>query len=425
MVRRILFVLGLCLGTLGLLALGAGLWLVGRPLSASASPARGLGAPLESEDLVDLVPAPSTDIEGSGSVVPRREEEVLEAADLPGRTVPRTTPPLRNTLNILLVGVDRRPGARSGGRTDTILVAVLDRSSDHVGLVSVPRDLYVEFPGHGPARINAAYGIARETGQDGLALLARVASDTLAIPIHHAVAVDLDVFESSVDALGGVTVDVPCPIVDNFVDPREPTGRRRLDVAAGRQHMDGVTAAMYARSRHGRSDWDRARRQQALLLGLRARLRTASGLARLPALWDELGEDVVSDMTRLDLLRLAQRAARTDPEHVHGFVIGFQHTDHWTTPEGRWVLLPRYDAIDASLRALFSAPSPGARPLGATCPPADVALTRPDRERFRREHGRGASGRGEPIPALGRQPPSEPGSISSHSSSEPSRPAAP
>jgi len=378
MVRRLLAVLSALAAVVLLAGTCVAVWLGGRPLAPPAP----LAPPLRAESFgTDLIAPPASAIGGGD---PAESVPVSSAAPRHLRTVKRTTPPLHNTLNILLVGVDRRPGARRGGRTDTIVVAVIDRASDHVGLVSVPRDLYVEYPGLGPARVNAAFSIARRTGQDELALLRRVVSDTLAMPIHHGAAVDLTVFERTVDALGGVVVDVPCPIQDNFLDPRTPSGRRVLDVPSGRRHLDGATAAMYVRSRHGRSDWDRARRQQAVLLGLRDRVRTPSGVARIPALWDEIGDTVSTDMTRFDMLRLARRARRTRPEHVHGFVIGYRHTEQWTTPEGRWVLLPRYDEIDAALGGLFSAPAPGTRPVAAVCPPADVALTRPDRERFRR-----------------------------------------
>lgn len=378
MVRRLLAILSALAASILLVGACVAVWLGGRPLAPSAPP-----PPTAMHDDLgsDLIEPPATAIGGGD---PAETARAPSAPPRHLRTVKRTTPPLHNTLNILLVGVDRRPGARRGGRTDTIMVAVVDRGSDHVGIVSVPRDLYVEYPGLGPARVNAAFSIARRTGQDELDLLRRVVSDTLAMPIHHGVAVDLTVFERSVDALGGVVVDVPCPIQDNFLDPRTPSGRRSLDVSAGQRHMGGVTAAMYVRSRHGRSDWDRARRQQAVLLALRDRLRSPAGIARIPSLWEELGATVSTDMTRFDMLRLVRRARRTRPEHVHGFVIGYRHTEQWTTPEGRWVLLPRYDEIDTALGGLFSAPAPGTRPAAAVCPPADVALTRPDRERFRR-----------------------------------------
>jgi len=381
MVRRLLIGLGIMAGITTVAILGLALWLFGRPLSEPRRPAATV---FDSPYYGDLIPLPSTDIKG----IPRdvgfdSAEGVSGGSAYPTitRVETRATPPLRYTLNYLLVGFDTM---RGGGRTDTIVIVVFDRSSDHIGLISVPRDLYVMVPDSGPARINAAYAIGRRQGRDGLEVLERVVEDTLAIPIHHSIAVDLGLFESAVDAVGGVTVDVPCPIQDNFIDTREASGRRLLNVEVGRRHMDGTTAAMYCRSRHGRSDWDRARRQQRVLLALRSRLLTIGGVGRIPALWEQFGDSVTTNMTRLELFRLAGQVLQADTSHLHGLVLGYQQTEHWTTPEGRWVLIPRFDAIDDALAGLFSAPSPGARPSGAQCPAADVALTRPDRHALKR-----------------------------------------
>src|SRR6185369_12295729 len=136
-------------------------------------------------------------------------------------------------------------------------------------------------------RINTVMNVARRSGEDPLALLGRVVENTLGLPIGHSVAIDLGAFERAVDALGGITLEVPCPIVDRFVDPRDPSGYRKLDLAAGPARVDGVTAAMYARSRHGRSDFSRARRQQAILVAMRHELVKTKTLLRLPTLFGQ------------------------------------------------------------------------------------------------------------------------------------------
>lgn len=388
MVRRVI----LCLCFVVLILVGgvvlSTFWLAGRPLAA---PSSRQATVFDSPYHGDLIPLPSTDIHGITrhltvvEVPPLNRRQGRQSIDaVITRAEESSTPPLRRTLNCLLVGLDRRPGMHRGGRTDTLVIAVFDRASDHIGLVSIPRDLYVVVPDHGPTRINAVWSIAGRQGRNGLETLERVVEDTLAIPIHHSLAIDLGLFERSVDALGGVTVDVRCPIQDNFIDTREESGRLALDVAAGRQHMSGRTAAMYARSRHGRSDWDRARRQQAVLFGMRDRLLSLGGVGRLPSLWDEFGSSVTTEMTRLEIFRLAVRALQADGRHIHGLVIGYRQTRAWVTPEGRWVLLPEFEAIDDALSGLFSAPTPGARPSAAECPAADVALTRPNRQAARR-----------------------------------------
>jgi LCP family protein required for cell wall assembly len=299
--------------------------------------------------------------------------ELPRPAPAPLRAPPARTPALENTRNFLIVGLDRRPDGTGPALADSLVVVVLDEGSQHVGLVSIPRDLYVDIPEGGTDRINTVYQVAKRTRREPLPLLSRVVSDTLKLPIEHALALDLGVFERAVDAVGGVDVDVPCAIRDNFVDSRAEGGRRLLDVDEGQRHLDGVTAAMYARSRHGRSDFHRARRQQAILLGVQRAL-AGLGVLKLPELWSAFESSVETDMRRIELLALARRGMNTDPAHLHGLVIGHDHVQGFRTPEGKSVLLPKYEAIDAALAKLFSAPSPGVRPERAVCEPKNAAL---------------------------------------------------
>jgi len=197
--------------------------------------------------------------------------------------------------------------------------------------------------------------------------------NTLGLPISHTVAIDLGVFERAVDALGGITVDVPCPIIDRFLDPRDPSGYRKLDLPAGPARLDGVTAAMYARSRHGRSDFSRARRQQAILLGMRRELSKTVALVRLTKWFDSLEDSLETDLSRAELLSLAQRLLRVAPQHLHGLVLGAEQVNAMQT-NGRAVLSPKPDAINDALGGLFSAPSPGLPQAGSVCPKADIAL---------------------------------------------------
>jgi LCP family protein required for cell wall assembly len=333
---------------------------------------------------VASAPDPGGDALTADAGVAEEDAPIVLPATLmiPPRPTPGPRPAFHRTSNVLLVGVDRRPPAAGGaaprrrplGRADTLILAVFDDATGHVGFVSIPRDLYVDIPGYGAARINAAMRVGVKLHKDPLVVLRDVTSTALAVPIQDVLAVDTEMFEQGIDRLGGVTVDVPCPIEDNFIDPRTPTGRRPLRVLSGRHRMDGVTAAMYARSRHGRSDWDRARRQQALLSALRERAGELGVDAWLPIALDTIGQAVTTTMTRLEMLRLAHRAAGIQRDKMHGVVIGTRQTQvHWTE-DRRAVLVPDYAAIDAQLAVLFRAPSPGRRPEGKKCPDADVAI---------------------------------------------------
>lgn len=364
---------------------GIGLhWLLDRPMTYAAHQARGSSAGSESSDVeeqdvesADQIPhgAPALALPVDVLFFPYVSDEPAPEPALPVVPSVRTEHAelkFESAESYLLVGIDHTRG--TWGRADTIVVAIFDEESGHGGLVSIPRDLYVDIPEHGPARINATLRIAARQGKNPLDVLRGVVEDVLSVEVEHVVVGDLRVFENTVDALGGLEVDVPCPLMDNFIDERTESGRRILNVEAGRQAMNGATAAMYARSRHGRSDWDRSRRQHAVLSALRRRVREAGMAEWVPVLGAALEEGVITSMSRLELLRLIRRVSRLDEGRLHGLLIGSRQVERHRTAEGRSVLLPNYEAIDEALSGLFEAPAPGIAPRARLCRPTDIAL---------------------------------------------------
>jgi len=350
-------------GALGLLFVLAGSFAV-RWLSAPLGRAK-LEIPAARASAAPPKLAPHATSPGSPASPPSEKPKAAAPAPPPGVT--------KAWKSTLIVGLDRRPGSLGAGLADSILVAVFDAKSGHAGVISVPRDLWVTIPDYGDDRINVIPTAAKRTKRDPLELFARVIDDTFGLPVEHTVVVDVGVFERTVDLAGGVEVLVPCPIIDSFLDDRVPGGRRRLDLAAGRATLDGATAAMYVRSRHGRSDFGRSRRQQAILLGLRDRVMESDGWTLVPTLFDEVENSVVTNMKRFELLDLARQALELDRSRLHGLVLAPPLTSGHQTEDGKAVLLPDREAIARAIAGLFSAPPPGDPPI-AVCPPADAAL---------------------------------------------------
>jgi LCP family protein required for cell wall assembly len=195
-------------------------------------------------------------------------------------TLAPTRPGAPEPVTVLLLGTDRRPGENVTPRSDAVLLARIDPARKRVALLSLPRDLWVAIPGHGNNRLNAAYLWGERDGPPGggLALARATVSDTLGLPIDYGVVVDFRGFAGIIDALGGVNVDVPRPLVDREF----PTADYRVTTvrfAAGRQRMDGARALAYARIRHPDSDFERGLRQQAVLVAIAERLRERGDLA--------------------------------------------------------------------------------------------------------------------------------------------------
>jgi LCP family protein required for cell wall assembly len=164
------------------------------------------------------------------------------------------------------------------------MLARIDPQRGRVALLSFPRDLVVDFPGYGSGRINAAYvwGEQYNAPGGGLGLARDTVSSLTGVPIDYAVLVDFQGFIGLIDSIGGVTVGVP----KELYDARFPTMDYGYTVAhflAGRQQMDGATALTYSRVRHPDSDFERIKRQQAVLIAIGARLRERGDLQNLLA----------------------------------------------------------------------------------------------------------------------------------------------
>jgi LCP family protein required for cell wall assembly len=211
-----------------------------------------------------------------------------------------TQAPLPNALqqpvNILLIGVDKRPNADDGVRSDTLILVHLDPQAKWASMLSIPRDSVVSIPHLGRAKINTAYSqgytnataiYGEGTAPDaaGAALAAETIESFLKVKVDYTAQVDFHGFAALIDTVGGVLVDVPLPLLDAEY-PTEDYGVERIYIPAGLQVMDGHTALVYARSRHASTDFDRSKRQQIVLRALLEQVRARGLLENLTALPD-------------------------------------------------------------------------------------------------------------------------------------------
>jgi LCP family protein required for cell wall assembly len=217
--------------------------------------------------------------------------------------------------------MDQRPGER-GWRTDTIIVVAVDYDAKQVGMVSIPRDLWVDIPGYGMGRINQVdvQGEIQKYPGGGPALAQKVILDTLGIPTKSWVRLRLEALPELVDALGGVTVTLDCPLHELTPDPKAPDSGRyvRFDLPAGENQMDGATAAKFARYRYASNDFSRARRQQQLIWAIREKALEINIIPKIPELWTTLAKTFKTDLSLLDVIRLARFGAGLSSSQVHG-----------------------------------------------------------------------------------------------------------
>ncbi|HET90069.1 MAG TPA: hypothetical protein ENN99_04910 [Chloroflexi bacterium] len=287
------------------------------------------------------------------------------AADITSSEPPATPAPSRpssNAVTLLLLGADRRQSHEGISNTDTLMIFHLDPDAQRIVVLSIPRDLYVTFPGPGnnQGRINTAYALGKRSGVGGLTLARQTVSQTLDLPVHYAAVIDFHVFVTLVDSIGGVEVDVPQPISDPSY-PDSGIGYDPFYLAAGRQHLDGATALKYARTRvTSGGDFDRAARQRQLVLAIRERVTQFDLLpdlvAQSPQLWAALQSAFVTDLTLSQIVDLAATASRIPPDRIVSASIDQTCTYAWTTPAGADVLLLDREPFEALLDDLFADP---------------------------------------------------------------------
>lgn len=262
-----------------------------------------------------------------------------------------------NRVNILLMGIDRRPGEPFISRTDSIMIISLNQEDETVSILSVPRDLYVVIPGRGRDRINTAfvYGASDGNPANGAALSMQTIEYNLGIRLDHYVLVDFAAVINGVNALGGIDVNVPF----NLSDPTYPDmnyGYDPLFIPAGVQHFDGTLALKYARTRHADSDFGRAQRQQQVVLAVRDKLMNmgiTELLRQAPTLWQQVEQGIRSDLSLEELVQLGILAHDIPSESIRNEVLNQNYVSNYTTETGAQVLILSNEKAAPLIESLF------------------------------------------------------------------------
>lgn len=206
-----------------------------------------------------------------------------------------------NRLNVLLLGIDARPGEKDA-RTDSMILVSIDRDTQKIAMISIPRDTLVDIEGHGSNKINSA-------NQFGGADLARkTVEQLLGVNIPYYVKTNFDGFKDIVDTLGGVTLDV---------EKRMYYPSENINLKPGEQRLNGSNALAYVRFRHDAlGDIARTQRQQKFLTALAKEAMKASTIIKLPKLVPQLMAAVETNLGLRDAIFLASAASRLDPGNI-------------------------------------------------------------------------------------------------------------
>lgn len=352
-----LFIAGV-LGTMAATALLAGLAYFGiRQLSLQAALAGIELAPLTVNLQQVATPFPTL------APAVQTRAEAPSAATLPAVMPPALEDP--RARNILLLGIDQRAGTVSDERyfrSDTLLVVRIEPLRHSLAMLSIPRDLWLSFADGGPpGRINSANSRGESQGYPtgGPGLTADTLQASFGLRIDNYLLVNFDAFLTAVDLLAPEGVEV-C-IEQRIDDPHYPDGNYGTILVTferGCQLLDAERLLQYARTRATRgADFDRARRQQQVLIAMLRHVASLEGIGRLisqaPALWQELGDSFRTDLSLDEILQLGLLLRDIPPDNLRQGVIDNQVVRFGTTANGDHVLYPDNAAIRALIQEIF------------------------------------------------------------------------
>ena len=284
--------------------------------------------------LAYFIPAAEIAINATSQVIRVTPSPTLLFSPTPSASSFPTASPVTGAFTVLLLGSDDDSKfSPDHVLTQSMILVRVVPSTKEVTMLSIPRDLYAHLSTGGYAKIDGAYSY----GGPGAAI-ATVEQD-FGVHIDDYIWVGLLGLVKVIDAIGGIDVVTSNPVMDDYypadLNTSWPYGFQRVAVLAGPQHLDGVHAMQYVRSRHGdlQSDLGRSQRQQQVLLAIRQKAKQLSP-ADLPAMSAAIGGELKTSIGLSKVGALLPLAASLDnPEQIHQIVLLPPYT-HGGGPDG-------------------------------------------------------------------------------------------
>ena len=269
--------------------------------------------------------------------------EALENRPTPAPSDPEVA---NEAVNILVLGSDSRisagdPSQWAAGaqRTDSIMLVHLPADRESAQVVSFPRDSWVPIPGHGEAKINAAFSYG------GPSLMIETVEQLTGVRIDHFAVTDFESFTALTDALGGVRITVPQDIGDG----------KKVQFAAGVHMMSGEEALAYTRQRYGLADGDfgRAQRQQNWMRSILGKVNNnRNDVPRMTSFFTALSESVaVDEGLTIDRMRELYMSARTLATNDVTFLTA-PHNGTGRSADGQSIVVLDRELLDPLMAAM-------------------------------------------------------------------------
>ncbi len=337
------------------------------------------------------IPEAPTELPAGVTLTPT---DPAKTATAPAPTLPAAPAPVKwqgkRQVTLLVMGLDYRDWLEGIDvpRTDTMILFAIDPLKKTAGMLSIPRDMWVNIPGFGYNRINTAYrdGEIYKMPGGGIGLAMKTVEQFVGVPVDYAALVDFNAFVKFIDELGGLDMHIKQPIK---VDPIGHGNTRILE--PGVQTLDGATVLAYARNRYTEDgDFDRSKRQQEVIMALRDQILNFNQLPMLiqkaPKLYHELSSGIRTNLTLDQVIQLALLASEVDKKDIQQGVLDphkdVQYATAMTKEGAASVILPNREQIRLLRDRVF-----GSGPLGPAAGGALVDMMKAENARVQVRNG--------------------------------------
>jgi polyisoprenyl-teichoic acid--peptidoglycan teichoic acid transferase len=264
-------------------------------------------------------------------------------------------------VTILLLGLDYRDWqAGDTPRSDSMILLTVDPLSKKAGMLSIPRDMWTIIPGFDYYKINTAYflGERYQLPGGGPQLAKDTVENFLGVPVDYYAQIDFNTFVEFIDSMGGLDMKIKKPIK---VDPVGPGNTIILET--GTQTLSGAVALAYARNRYTEfDDFDRAQRQQEVMMAIRNQVVNLNMLptlvAKAPELYASLSKGIRTNLTLDQIVRLAYLAQQIPPENISKGVIDTHMVSFGKSSDGLDILVPNPIKIHELRDSIFKTTIP-------------------------------------------------------------------
>lgn len=241
--------------------------------------------------------------------------------------------------NILLLGIDGTPAGSDAGRSDTNILSTFLPAKPYIGMVSIPRDLWVNIEGYGQNRINTAHFFAEaEVPGSGPGLAMRTIQNNFGVTVNYYLRIKFEGFKDVLDAMGGVNIELSQPIAG---------------YEAGMHHLTGRKALAFARNRTGSDDFYRMGQGQIILKAAYRQMIAPQNWWRFPAVLVALVRSIDTNIPIWLWPRLGFNLLRVGPGGIESRMIDRNMVTGTITDQGASVLLPNWERINPLLLEIF------------------------------------------------------------------------